>query len=75
MVNVEIENIMKTLDNKNKENKMRVKKLCRLIEMLSIGTYNEIEYHDDLLIFRNKNKKIASCINIDGLYFNRDMLI
>ena len=54
---------------------MRVKKLCRLIEMLSIGTYNEIEYHNDLLIFRNKNKKIASCINIDGLYFNKDMLI
>ena len=43
MTDENIENIMKQLDVKNKENKHRVKKLCRCLEMLSVGIYTDIE--------------------------------
>ena len=75
MVDENIENIIKNLDVKHKENKSRVKKLCRYLEMLSVGIYTDIEYIDNLIIFRNNKTRKAKCINIDGLYFSKDILI
>jgi|TARA_R100000482_G_scaffold31821_1_gene10357 hypothetical protein len=72
--NEKIERLMKNLEIKNKENKYRIKKLTRALEMLSVGIYTDVKYYDNLLVFKNHKNHNATCINIEGLYFNRDVL-